>query len=70
MVEGASGMELTTKLGAATGSGAATGFGAAYSSGQSGTMRTRHSTGGTNKDYADGAINMNFLDSYFSQVIG
>ncbi|XP_047382045.1 desmoglein-3 isoform X2 [Sciurus carolinensis] len=72
VVEGASGMEMTTKLGAATGSGAAMGFGAAsglgaYSSGQSGTMRTRHSTGGTNKDYADGTINMNFLDSYFSQ---
>ncbi|XP_047649998.1 desmoglein-3 [Phacochoerus africanus] len=72
VVEGASGMELTTKLGAAGGSGAAAGFGAAaglsiYSAGQSGTMRTRHSTGGTNKDYGEGAINMNFLDSYFSQ---
>uniref|UniRef100_A0A2R9C2V7 Desmoglein 3 n=1 Tax=Pan paniscus TaxID=9597 RepID=A0A2R9C2V7_PANPA len=83
-VEGTSGMEMTTKLGAATESGgaagfatgtvsgAASGFGAATgvgicSSGQSGTMRTRHSTGGTNKDYADGAISMNFLDSYFSQ---
>lgn len=74
MVEGASGMELTTKLGAAGGSGAAAGFGAAaglsiYSAGQSGTMRTRHSTGGTNKDYGEGAVNMNFLDSYFSQVM-
>lgn len=72
VVEGASGMELTTKLGAAGGSGAAAGFGAAaglsiYSAGQSGTMRTRHSTGGTNKDYGEGAVNMNFLDSYFSQ---
>uniref|UniRef100_A0A8D0MPE3 Desmoglein 3 n=1 Tax=Sus scrofa TaxID=9823 RepID=A0A8D0MPE3_PIG len=72
VVEGASGMELTTKLGAAGGSGAAAGFGAAaglsiYSAGQSGTMRTRHSTGGTNKDYSEGAVNMNFLDSYFSQ---
>ncbi|KAL2778185.1 desmoglein-3 preproprotein [Daubentonia madagascariensis] len=84
VVEGASGMELTTKLGAATGSGGAAGFaggtvsgasggfGAATGlgicpTGQSGTMRTRHSTGGTNRDYADGAINMNFLDSYFSQ---
>uniref|UniRef100_A0A8C3YMR9 Desmoglein 3 n=1 Tax=Catagonus wagneri TaxID=51154 RepID=A0A8C3YMR9_9CETA len=72
VVEGTSGMELTTKLGAAAGSGAAAGFGAAaglsvYSAGQSGTMRTRHSTGGTNKDYGEGAINMNFLDSYFSQ---
>ncbi|XP_054174213.1 desmoglein-3 isoform X1 [Homo sapiens] len=83
-VEGTSGMEMTTKLGAATESGgaagfatgtvsgAASGFGAATgvgicSSGQSGTMRTRHFTGGTNKDYADGAISMNFLDSYFSQ---
>lgn len=74
MVEGASGMELTTKLGAATGSGAAAGFGAATGLGigsarQSGTMRTRHSTGGTNKDYGEGAVNMNFLDSYFSQEI-
>uniref|UniRef100_A0A452T135 Desmoglein 3 n=1 Tax=Ursus maritimus TaxID=29073 RepID=A0A452T135_URSMA len=72
VVEGASGMELTTKLGAATGSGAAAGFGAATGLGigsarQSGTMRTRHSTGGTNKDYGEGAVNMNFLDSYFSQ---
>lgn len=78
VVEGASGMELTTKLGAATGSGAAAGFGATAgfgaatglgigSAGQSGTMRTRHSTGGTNKDYGEGAISMNFLDSYFSQ---
>ncbi|XP_017713530.1 PREDICTED: desmoglein-3 [Rhinopithecus bieti] len=84
VVEGTSGMEMTTKLGAATESGgaagfatgtvsgAASGFGAVTgvgicSSGQSGTMRTRHSTGGTNKDYADGAISMNFLDSYFSQ---
>ncbi|XP_008259398.1 desmoglein-3 [Oryctolagus cuniculus] len=70
VVEGASGMELTTRLGAAAGSGATAGFGAAAglgSTGQSGTMRTRHSTGGTSKDYADGAINMNFLDSYFSQ---
>ncbi|XP_008534199.2 desmoglein-3 [Equus przewalskii] len=68
VVEGASGMELTTKLGAATGSGAAAGFGLGVcSTGQSGMMRTRHSTGGTNKDYSEGAINMNFLDSYFSQ---
>nr|XP_027791436.1 desmoglein-3 [Marmota flaviventris] len=72
VMEGVSGMEMTTKLGAATGSGAATGFGAAsglvtYSSGQSVTMRTRHSTGGTNKDYTDGAVNMSFLESYFSQ---
>lgn len=73
MVEGASGMELATKFGTAASSGAAAGFGAAVglgSAGQSGTMRTRHSTGGTSRDYADGAISMNFLDSYFSQVIG
>ena len=74
VVEGASGMELTTNLGAAAGSGGATGFGATaglsnFSVGQSGTMRTRHSTGGTNKDFGEGAINMKFLDSYFSQVI-
>lgn len=74
MVEGASGMELTTKLGAAAGSGGAAGFAATtglsnFSVGQSGTMRTRHSTGGTNKDFGEGAVNMKFLDSYFSQVI-
>ncbi|XP_008071579.1 desmoglein-3 [Carlito syrichta] len=84
VVEGASGMEMTTKLGAASGSGgaagfaagtvssAAAGFGAATGlgicpAGQSGTMRTRHSTGGTNKDYGNGAISMSFLESYFSQ---
>nr|XP_012638009.1 desmoglein-3 [Microcebus murinus] len=84
VVEGASGMELTTKVGAATGSGGATGFtagtvcgaaggfGAASGlgicpAGQSGTMTTRRSTGGAHRDYADGLINMNFLDSYFSQ---
>uniref|UniRef100_A0A8C2R445 Cadherin domain-containing protein n=1 Tax=Capra hircus TaxID=9925 RepID=A0A8C2R445_CAPHI len=72
VVEGASGMELTTRLGAAAGSGGAAGFGATaglsnFSMGQSGTMRTRHSTGGTNKDFGEGAINMKFLDSYFSQ---
>ncbi|KAF3829878.1 hypothetical protein GH733_001829 [Mirounga leonina] len=60
VVEGASGMELTTKLAAATGLGIG-------SAGQSGTMRTRHSTGGTIKDYGEGAVSMNFLDSYFSQ---
>lgn len=79
-MEGASGIELTTKLGAAAApggaaaSGAAAGFGATTGLGfcstvQSGTMRTRHSTGGTHKDYSEGAINMNFLDTYFSQVI-
>ncbi|CAI9164540.1 unnamed protein product [Rangifer tarandus platyrhynchus] len=72
VVEGASGMELTTKLGAAAGSGGAAGFAATtglsnFSVGQSGTMRTRHSTGGTNKDFGEGAVNMKFLDSYFSQ---
>ncbi|XP_021120780.1 desmoglein-3 isoform X1 [Heterocephalus glaber] len=74
VVEGVSGMELTTKVGAATGSGAVPGFGAAAALGPCPlghlgleTMRTRHSTRGTLKDYAEGAINMNFLDSYFSQ---
>ncbi|XP_023612172.1 desmoglein-3 [Myotis lucifugus] len=76
--EGASGMELTTNLGAAAGSGAATGSGAAAgfgattglgfcSAGQSGTMRTRHSTGGTHRECGEGVISMNFLESYFSQ---
>lgn len=78
--EGASGMELTTNLGAAAGSGAVGGSGAAAgfgattglgfcSAGQSGTMRTRHSTGGTHKECSEGVISMNFLESYFSQVI-
>ncbi|XP_058133561.1 desmoglein-3 isoform X2 [Dasypus novemcinctus] len=72
VAEGVSGMELTTRLGAATGSGNAVGFGGATglgtsSAGQSGTIRTRHSTVATNKECAEGAINMNFLDSYFSQ---
>ncbi|XP_004606097.2 desmoglein-3 [Sorex araneus] len=68
VVEGASGMELTTKLGAANGSAATGAFGTAIcSAGLSGTMRTRHSTGGSNRDYAEGAISMNFLNSYFSQ---
>ncbi|CAK6448037.1 unnamed protein product [Pipistrellus nathusii] len=70
--EGASGMELTTNLGAAAGAGAAAGFGATTglgfcSAGQTGTMRTRHSTGGTHKECVEGAISMNFLESYFSQ---
>lgn len=74
VMEGASGMEVTTRLGPAAGSGAAAAFGAAAglsncSAGRSGTMRTRHSMEGTNMDYGEGAINMNFLDSYFSQVI-
>nr|XP_030732338.1 desmoglein-3 [Globicephala melas] len=72
VMEGASGMEVTTRIGAAAGSGAAAAFGAAAglsncSAGWSGTMRTRHSMEGTNMDYGEGAINMNFLDSYFSQ---
>ncbi|XP_037661502.1 desmoglein-3 [Choloepus didactylus] len=72
VAEGASGIEMTTRLGAATGSGTSAGFGAATglgtcSAGQSGTIRTRHSTGGTNRDCAEGAINVTFLDSYFSQ---
>ncbi|XP_019487167.1 PREDICTED: desmoglein-3 [Hipposideros armiger] len=72
VVEGASETELTTKLGAAAGAGAAAGFGASTglgfcSAGQSGTLRIGHSTGGAHKDYSEGAVNMNFLDSYFSQ---
>uniref|UniRef100_O35902 Desmoglein-3 n=1 Tax=Mus musculus TaxID=10090 RepID=DSG3_MOUSE len=63
MVEGASGMEMITKLGGATGATAALG---PCSLGYSGTMRTRHSTGGTLKDYA-APVNMTFLGSYFSQ---
>uniref|UniRef100_A0A8C6RS29 Desmoglein 3 n=1 Tax=Nannospalax galili TaxID=1026970 RepID=A0A8C6RS29_NANGA len=66
VVEGASGMEMTTKLGAAAGSGAAAALGIC-SLGHSGTMRTRHSTGGTLKNYVTGPVNMGFLDSYFSQ---
>ncbi|KAM7125799.1 desmoglein-3 [Molossus nigricans] len=77
-VEEASGIELTTKLGAATGSGATMGSGAVAGLGattglgfcsaeQSATMQTRHSMGGTHKDYCEGAISMNFLESYFSQ---
>lgn len=56
-------MEMTTKLGGATGSGAAVALGLGHSA----TMRTRHSTGGTLKDYA-APVNMTFLGSYFSQV--
>ncbi|XP_036599714.1 desmoglein-3 [Trichosurus vulpecula] len=64
IVEGTSGIELMTRLRAASGSGGTTGLGGA---GYSGTMRTRHSTGGTIRECAEGAVNMNFLDSYFSQ---
>ncbi|XP_036061088.1 desmoglein-3 [Onychomys torridus] len=66
VAEGASGMEMTTKLGVATGSGAAAALGPC-SLGHSGTMRTRHSTGGTLKDYVAAPVNMTFLGSYFSQ---
>ncbi|KAB0390218.1 hypothetical protein E2I00_009732, partial [Balaenoptera physalus] len=72
VVEGAGRMEVATNPGAASASGAAAEFGAAAglsngSTGRSGTMRTRHSMEDTNRDYGEGAINMNFLDSYFSQ---
>ncbi|XP_051019546.1 desmoglein-3 [Acomys russatus] len=66
VVEGASGMEMTAKMGAAAGSGAAVALGPC-SLGHSGTMRTRHSTGGTLKDYVAAPVNMAFLGSYFSQ---
>ena len=74
VVEGDLRMEVATNRGAASASGAAAEFGAATglsndSTGRSGTMRTRHSMEDTNRDYGEGAINMNFLDSYFSQVI-
>ncbi|XP_051058094.1 desmoglein-3 [Phodopus roborovskii] len=64
--EGASGMEMTTKLRAAAGSGAAGPLGPCPL-GPSGTMRTRHSTGGTLKDYVAAPVSMAFLGSYFSQ---
>ncbi|XP_043833444.1 desmoglein-3 [Dromiciops gliroides] len=64
VMEGTSGIELTTRLRAASGSGGTTGMGGA---GYSGTMRTRHSTGGTFRECAEGTVNMNFLDTYFSQ---
>lgn len=68
-MEGASEVEQTTKLGAGAGLGTASGLGFC-SAGQSGTMRMRHSTGGTLKDYCEGTVSMSFLESYFSQVIG
>lgn len=67
VVEGASGMDMTTKMGAATGAGAVGTLGPC-SLGHSGTMRTRHSTGGTLKDYVVAPVNMTFLGSYFNQV--
>lgn len=76
LVEENLGMEHTTKLETATGSGAdmvaAAGFrnttGLGFCSAeQSGTMRTRHSTGGAQRECGEGEINMNFLESYFSQ---
>ncbi|XP_054439473.1 desmoglein-3 [Pteronotus mesoamericanus] len=69
--------EQTTKLETATGCGADMGSGDAggfrtiglgfCSTEQSGTMRTRHSIGGTQRECGEGEINMNFLESYFSQ---
>ncbi|KAM6217528.1 desmoglein-3 [Rhynchocyon petersi] len=74
MAEGGSGLEMTTKLGSAGGFATGTVCGAAggvvsCSAGRSGTMRTRHSTGGTNRDPAEGTVSRNFLDSYFSQKV-
>lgn len=63
-------MELATKIGTSNICATTGGYSTAICTvGQSGTMRTRHSTGGSNRDYGEGAISMNFLDSYFSQVI-
>ncbi|XP_072460576.1 desmoglein-3 [Notamacropus eugenii] len=64
VVEGTSGIELTTRVRAASGSGGTPGLGG---TGYSGTMRTRHSTGGTIRECAEGSVSMTFLDSYFSQ---
>ncbi|XP_027702732.1 desmoglein-3-like [Vombatus ursinus] len=64
IVEGTRGIELTTRLRAASGSGGTTGLGGA---GYSGTMKTRHSTGGTVREYPEGGVNVTFLDTYFSQ---
>ncbi|KAG8516769.1 Desmoglein-3, partial [Galemys pyrenaicus] len=71
VIEGSSGMEMSNKL---VGAG---GFGAAICSAeQSGTIRTRHSTGvsasaqglsAVCRECNDGTISMNFLNSYFSQ---
>ena len=62
VVEGASGMEMTSKMGAATGAGAAGTLGPCFL-GHSGTMRTRHSTGGTLKDYVVEPVDMTVLGS-------
>ncbi|XP_074064806.1 desmoglein-3 [Macrotis lagotis] len=62
--EGTCGMELTTRHRTASGSGGITCLGG---TGYSGTVRTRHSTGGTLRECAEVAVNMPFLDTYFSQ---
>ncbi|XP_074133278.1 desmoglein-3 [Sminthopsis crassicaudata] len=64
ITEGTCGIELMTRLRAASGSGGTTGLGG---TGYSGTMRTRHSTGGTIRECTEGPISMTFLDTYFSQ---
>ncbi|KAM9101180.1 desmoglein-3 [Sarcophilus harrisii] len=64
ITEGTCGIELMTRLRAASGSGGTAGLGG---TGYSGTMRTRHSTGGTIRECAEGPISMTFLDTYFSQ---
>ncbi|XP_037365612.1 desmoglein-3 [Talpa occidentalis] len=62
VIDGSSGMEICSKT---VGAG---GFGATIcSTGQSGTMRTRHSTGGSHRDCSDRTISMSFLESYFTQ---
>ncbi|XP_006835190.1 PREDICTED: desmoglein-4 [Chrysochloris asiatica] len=59
MVEGgASGVELNTGVGMATG---------LVAGGAAGTMRRRSSTIGTLREYAESGVNMVFLDSYFSE---
>ncbi|XP_036888358.1 desmoglein-3 [Sturnira hondurensis] len=64
----AAGFRTTTGLGFCSGEQSGTmrtnGFCCAE---QSGTMRTRHSTGGAQRECGEGEINMNFLESYFSQ---
>uniref|UniRef100_A0A6I8NW27 Desmoglein 3 n=1 Tax=Ornithorhynchus anatinus TaxID=9258 RepID=A0A6I8NW27_ORNAN len=63
VVEGASGMEMTTCSRHVTASGFEVTNGLA---GFCGT-RSRHSTGGTLRECAEESVNMAFLDSYFSQ---
>ncbi|XP_045043791.2 desmoglein-3 isoform X2 [Desmodus rotundus] len=76
VVEENLGTERTTKLETATVCGADMGAAAGFrtttglgfcSAEQTGTMRTRHSTGGAQRECGEGEINMNFLESYFSQ---